>query len=142
MLPESDLWVLPPAAHSAWFARLDWYLNWQMSQGQAHAPRRPSPTLQQIAKEHGVRADFVTIREGAPLLVSSRGLLPAEKCVVLPYHDNVKDWMHELGAIAEQLGAAKVTVFLPAEVKSDAAAKHWSKSLAQVNYIHDDEVPE
>ena len=141
MLPESDLWVVPPSNHSAWFARLDWYLNWQMCKGLAHPPFRPGAEVESLANEYDIPIPYAQIADPGPLLISTSGLVPAAKCVVLPYAGDLGAWLKQTASLASGLGVASVAVFLPLKQTVEAARPVWSAcgSNIEVSFIMDQE---
>ena len=141
MLPESDLWVVPPSNHSAWFARLDWYLNWQMCKGLAHRPMLPCAEVESLANEYGIPIPYAQVADPGPLLISTRGLVPAEKCIVLPYNMDLNGWVRQAASIATSLGVTRLCIFLPAGTPVDSGLSVWSNlgSNIEVSFIMDQE---
>ncbi len=124
----SDLWFVPPSTHSAWFSRLDWYLNWQMSKGLAHSHAIPSADLFRLAGEHGVTIEPAqTLPPHAPLMISGVGLIPAKACVVLPFNGQLETWLAQAKAIAFELRATTARIYLPAGTGQTEAAGSWRK---------------
>jgi hypothetical protein len=125
----SDLWLLPPPRSSAWFAVIDWYLNWQLSKGLAYAGLHlPNETLR-LAEDYEVKLPSVTTAgedSGVPLLVVSQGRLPANKCVVLETEGRKhEDWLKQGFEIALNLNAKSVHVFLPSKASAEQSEKMW-----------------
>ncbi len=116
-----DLWVLPLPAHSTWFARVDWYLNWQLCKGLAHEQAKPSLQLFRVLEENGMHFEDQP-REKVPLLVFSKGRIPATKCLVLECSQTLAEWLRTIHRMASDLKVQSLRVFLP---------KHFSKSEAQ-----------
>ncbi len=141
MLPETELWVVPPSHHSAWFARLDWYLNWQMSKGLAHRPVRPSAEVEQLAQDYEIPIPFAQLADPGPLLIASSRLVPASSCIVLPYAGDVAGWLEQIAKFAENLRVKTVAIFLPAGVWVDSATSAWSgiQTSLEVQFIKDQE---
>ena len=125
MLPKTDLWIVPPSHHSAWFAQLDWYLNWQMCKGLTHKPAVPDAQVYRLAEAYDVKVDSSKLTKEAPLLIACRDLAPAAQCLVLPYTGDLKQWLVEAKTIAFKMKCESVQVFLPAGVSSDKAEKAW-----------------
>lgn len=138
MLSETDLWVVPPSNHSAWFARLDWYLNWQMCKGLAHRPARPSPEVERLAAEYDIPIPFAASADPGPLLIASHGLVPAEKCLVLPYAGDLKAWLTRMARVAEELRSDSVAVFLPSGVSRGSAESLWPGPM-EARFVEDQE---
>ena len=141
MLPQSDLWVVPPPPHSAWFARLDWYLNWQMSKGLAHRPAKLSSAIERLAAEYEIVIPSIPIADPASLLIACKGLVPAEKCIVLPFNGDLTEWLAQISNLTRDLVALSVSIFLPANISLEGAQKIWStrESAHDVRFIADHE---
>lgn len=121
-----DLWVLPPPRVSAWFSRVDWYLNFQMSKGVAYPGLHlPNETLS-LAEEYEVPLPPPSAPDpSAPLLVLSLGRLPTRKCAVVEAKTFGGSWLEKVHAIALNLDAKGVHVFLPAKMAVSEAKKVW-----------------
>jgi hypothetical protein len=124
-LSKTDLWIVPPSSHSAWFAQLDWYLNWQMCKGLTHKPATVDAEVYRLAQAYEVPVSSPKIAKDAPLLIACRGLSPAGQCLVLPYTGDLKQWLLEAKTIAFKMKCENVQVFLPADASADKAEKTW-----------------
>lgn len=122
---ESDLWIFAPPEHSAWAARMDWYLNWQMCKGLAHT-RMSGEELPEVAT-------FIT--KDAPILIASKDRLPAKSCLVLPLLKGEKTWLKKVHAIAHGLGAKKIQVFLSPGMKSEMAKEYWREWEPKIHAV-------
>lgn len=138
----TDLWVLPSPSHSAWFAKIDWYLNWQMCKGLAHETRRPSVELLRLSEENGVPwFDPPKISE-APLLVAAKGRIPALGCMVLEGEPALKAWLRRAHALAGELKVSSLRVFLPIGFTVNEATQAWRglpKLDIQTDFTPDEE---
>lgn len=136
-----DLWIIPPTPRSRWFARLDWYLNWQMCKGLAHRSTPPPPDLFRLAEEYGFKVESRTTAVGAPLIISAKGHLPTKACLVLPFEDNAKDWLASAKNIASQILAMRARVFLPAGLESEKCQNIWNKvpGTCEAEFMEDDQ---
>lgn len=141
MLSKTDLWIVPPSQHSAWFAHLDWYLNWQMCKGLVHRTATPDAQVFMLAKEYEIPVSSSTVSEKSPLLISCGTLVPAKSCLVLPFKGDLKEWLIEAKTIAFKLMCANVHIFLPAGSETDKAEKAWSKLSGEctVTFFEDTE---
>ena len=123
-----DLWVLPHPGSSNWFSHVDWYLNWQMCKGLAR-PALSLPTqIYRLAEENELEVVLHKTAAESPLLVISRGRIPAGKCVVLEFSKTLKDWLARASQVATDLSAKNVRFFLPIGQSVEQAEKIW-KSL-------------
>ena len=145
MFPGKDLWILPPPSYSRWFARLDWYLNWQMSKALTHRPALVAPHLERLAREYEIPlppAAGVPVAD-APLLISSAGLLPAARAMLLPITGDGKSWIRAAKQLALSMGARDICVFLPNGGSKAKAATAWKDLPGEVNghFVEDEENP-
>ena len=124
---DYDLWVLPQAAHSQWFSRIDWYLNWQMTKGLAHQPPKASVELLRVMEETGVQftAEFET--KSTPLMVASLGRVNASQCVVIGFATSLKPWLSQIHQLSSGLKPKRMRIFLPQGCDSKQAQEIWQK---------------
>lgn len=124
-----DLWVLPPPRVSLWFARVDWYLNWQLSKGLAYAGLHLPIETHHLAEEYEVPLATAAV-ENPPLLVLSHGRIPADKCVVVDMTGKNKSWLEQVHQVAEGLQVKNLHIFLPAKLDKEEAKEVWSSQFA------------
>lgn len=128
-----DLWVLPGPSKSQWFARIDWYLNWQMCKGLAFEKSRPSVELFRVLDEAGAQYTAHPSDPQWPLMVISQGRIPCAKCVVLEHPSALKDWLRTIKALVQRLDLHSVRVYLPTGTSVADAAKIWQTDLREQN---------
>lgn len=126
-----SLWVIPPPGKSAWFAKIDWYLNWQMIRGLAHESQRPSTELLRLAREHGLPEPILSSTTRTPLMIAARGRLGTDQCVVLEMSDSVADWLKLVHDLTVKLGSAKTRVYLPSGTSRAKAQELWKNITAK-----------
>lgn len=121
-----DLWIFPTPRASRWFARMDWYLNWQMCKGLAYAGLHlPADTLR-VAGQHGVPVTQ-DVPPG-PLLIIPGARVPTKKCLVLDDREEALDgWLARAAEHARRLTAETARVFLPAGASVETAEATWTK---------------
>lgn len=124
-LSKTDLWIVPPSSHSAWFAQLDWYLNWQMCKGLTHKPVVADAQMYRLAEAYEVQIQSAPLSKNAPLLIAAREFLPAAQCLVLPYGGDLKQWLLEAKTIAFKMKCESAQVFLPSGADAEKAEKTW-----------------
>jgi hypothetical protein len=127
LVSDYDLWVLPPSAHSRWFARVDWYLNWQMSKGLAHTRMKPSVELFRVMEDAGIPIQPEPDFPPMPLLVSSAGKVAAGRCVVVDYKNEMQDWLESIHELCSALKSKHARIFLPKGIGTGDAQKLWKK---------------
>ncbi|MGE4133014.1 MAG: hypothetical protein AB7F86_15340 [Bdellovibrionales bacterium] len=137
----SDLWILPPPRISAWFPRIDWYLNWQMSKGLAYSGLHlPSQTLQTASSFEIEVPTFPALDSSAPLLILSQSRLPSPKCLVLD-QEGERPWLKRCNESIKELGARRAHMFLPEGTATKSAEKIWREfnSPASVTFSANEE---
>jgi hypothetical protein len=122
-----DLWVIPTAEHSQWFAKLDWYLNWQMTKGLSYQRQKPSLELLRVMEMSDIAFGAHPEFGNTPLMVAANGRLETDRCVVIDYADDIKAWLGKAADVTKNLQAAKVRVYLPKGAAQSAARDHWKK---------------
>jgi len=122
-----DLWVLPPASHSRWFAKLDWYLNWQMSKGLAHQRQKPSLELLKVLETTGMALISAPETGSTPLMVSAIGHVDALRCVVVDVGNGLRGWLERSHELMQGLQAKRVRLFLPKGAEISEAKEHLKK---------------
>jgi hypothetical protein len=124
---DYDLWVLPNPTHSQTFARVDWYLNWQMSKGLAHQRLKPSVELHRVMEEAGLTFTPQPELSGAPMMVASFGKVASSRCVVMEFTKDLSPWLKSIHQLAAGLHAKRMRVYLPTGQTADVAETHWKK---------------
>ncbi len=126
-----DLWILPPPRASAWFARVDWYLNWQLSKGVAYGGLHLPNEVLRLSEEYEVPLPVIEpIDSTAPLLVLSTGRLPTHKCVVVDGKTFGRPWLDRVHQVCLNLDAKNVHIFLPAKMDLAEARAAWTAKFA------------
>lgn len=125
-LHNCDLWVLPPPRLSAWFPKIDWYLNWQMSKGLAYAGLHLPNETHRLAEEFDITLPEPINDPPPPLLILNHGRIPAPKCVVLDVNSRLKGWLERVYEVSENLQAKSIHVFLPTKFEVSEAKEIWS----------------
>lgn len=140
-LPGKDLWILPPATHSKWLSRWDWYLNFQLCKSVARKKAQMAPRLQHVAEMYEIPIPKTGAASDAPLMLASEGLLPTDKFILLPFPGETKDWLKGAKRLAIELQAKDICVFLPHRATRVKAEAVWESLPEQcpVHFVEDDE---
>lgn len=131
-----DLWVLPPPRASTWFARVDWYLNWQLSKGVAYAGLHLPNEVLRLSEEYELTLPAVApVDPLAPLLVLSQGRLPTSKCMVVEAPSPAgktfgKPWLEQVHQLSLNLDIHSVHIFLPTKMELAEAREYWNSRFA------------
>ncbi len=112
--PGAELWVTADLEKSKWTAKIDWYLNFQIVKASRHQPPPLSEFLIKIIEKTNVEVQKMKPMTSASLLIYSQALLPNKWVAVVPYHDNLKEWMKNIYKVREQLQNPSLRIFLPA----------------------------
>jgi hypothetical protein len=138
-----DLWIFPAPRASRWFARLDWYLNWQMCKGVSYAGLHLPEETYRVAETHG-HALRVENLDQPPLLVLPGARVPTKKCLVLDDFDApLETWFGALAAHALSLRARTARIFLPTGRSLAEAEAAWARihSDLDVSFATDLDTP-
>ena len=95
----ANLWVLPFEPKSFWFKKINWQLRFLLC-----------PPLTDCPPDH-------------PLLVSGKGVFPAQKILCLP--KNKEDWVFSCYRFWTDLGKPSLRVFLPRDMEPDTFSAKW-----------------
>lgn len=117
------LWICPAIAFSAWTKALDWSLNLQISRATYHTCAELSADLKELQEQWDVPDVSLTVEAGAPLMIATAGLLPAEKLVVVPL-ENQNSWLGESLSLWKDMGYPQTRLFLPDFFKRQSL-KDW-----------------
>ena len=125
-----DLWIFPAPRASRWFARLDWYLDWQMCKGLSYGGLHLPEETYRVAEAHGQELNFTPLDQ-PPLLVLPGSRVPAKKCLVLDDQDApLETWFAAVAAQAERLKARTARIFLPTGRTLTEAEAAWDRVRA------------
>lgn len=139
----ADIWFFPPAKHSHWFAKVDWYLNWQLCKGLDYTGLHLPKEVVQVAEQYEVDIPAASPSpRGSPLLVAAHGRLPTSHVVVMHNPGALGEWLKDVAAVSAGLNAKRIRVFLPASVTQGMATSTWEKlnSLIPIQFITDTEI--
>ena len=124
----SDLWIVADLNHSKWTSKIDWYLNFQIVKASRHESPQVSDFLKEALQQTGLPAPQVTVGKG-PLLIQSEFLLPNKWVLVLPFEEDLKNWMTKVAEIWNGLQKPSVRIFLPTGQTSSPQTAAWFEKL-------------
>lgn len=128
-----DLWVVSDRTHSRWALRLDWYLNFQMLQGERRKSHQLAEPVKALLEESGLPQPRTSITESAPLLISADGRLPARWVLFLPMDGASDEWVNRLASVWTKLQKPSMRVFLPTGVDGLPFTEEWKKHSSLEN---------
>ena len=137
ILTPCDLWVMPTPRDSRWFARMDWYLNFQMCKGLAYGGLHLPAETYAVAQEHGLPVLSREEHSHTPLLIAPSGRLPTERCVVIERTGELKEWLEKIHKLASGLKIKSLRIFLPKDCELTMAQKLWPESDEKVFFTTD-----
>lgn len=123
--PGSDLWIVPDLEKSQWTARLDWYLNFQICKASRHSAPALPEYLKDVLAETGLRKKTFAATPVAPLMISSKELLPNKWVVVLPWEGDINPWTKHVVEIWKNLKMPSLRIFLPPGQNSGTFQGAW-----------------
>lgn len=123
--PGSDLWIIPDTANSAWNAKLDWYLNFQISKSVRHEPLKAPEFIQGVLQETGLETPSLSVPATAPLMIASQGLLPNKWVVILKWENNPETWVQSCFQVWSQLQEPSLRIFLPPGQSTGTFLREW-----------------
>ncbi|KHD89435.1 MAG: hypothetical protein OM95_03470 [Bdellovibrio sp. ArHS] len=121
--PGAELWIVPDLEKSQWTARLDWYLNFQVSKASRHvSPALPS-YLQEVLTE--TELPQFAVKTTQPLMISSEELLPNKWVVIIPWQDDLNTWITQGFEIWHKLKEPSLRLFLPPGQSAGRVQQEW-----------------
>ncbi|MGE5087366.1 MAG: hypothetical protein ACM3MG_13765 [Bacillota bacterium] len=111
--PGADLWIIPQLGKSQWAAKLDWYLNFQLSKAARHSSPTIPSYLNEVIKETDLESYYRPVAKTAPLMIGSESLLPNKWVVVIPWDENLHTWTESIIGTWDSLKQPSLRVFLP-----------------------------
>ncbi len=112
--PGAELWVTADLPKSKWTAKIDWYLNFQIVKASRHQPPPISDFLVKIIEKTNLEVPKLAPLTSSSLLIHSQSFFPNKWVAVVPYNDNLKEWMTRIFKVCEQLQNPTLRIFLPA----------------------------
>jgi hypothetical protein len=128
--PNDDLWILSETSSSL-FHRLDWLLNFQLTQALTHKSPVLSEKITAIVEQCGLRSiSFKGKPQNAFWLVGSHSFLPCDWLLLAPVKNfsDLDEWWTTLQSRIESLGSTHVRFFLSSEISPASLSKLSGKS--------------
>ena len=125
--PGAELWILPDLEKSPWTAKVDWYLNFQISKASRHSDPKISNFIKEVEKETEQVPVVKPETTGAPLMIASEEHLPNKWVVILPQAEDFEAWVEKISHIWTGLQCPGMRIFLPPGQNAGQLQKHWQK---------------
>lgn len=109
----AQLWVLPLVSNSRWTAKIDWYLNFQISKAQRHISRELPTFVDEVIGQTGLDRAELKYGEDSTLLIPSELLLPNKWVALVPLLTNYSGWVQQVAETWASLESPSLRVFLP-----------------------------
>jgi hypothetical protein len=123
----AELWILPELEKSPWTAKVDWYLNFQISKASRHHDPKISNFIREVEKETEQEHINKPVVTNAPLMISSEEHLPNKWVVILPQAEEFEVWVEKISSIWTGLKCPGLRIFLPPGQNAGQLQKHWQK---------------
>lgn len=131
--PGAELWVVPQETSSPILAKLDWYLNFQLSRASRHRSCMLPVEVSSIIKTCALPTINFSQAPETGTLIASDYLLPNRWVLQIPKQDKFDSWCEQLSNHWSKLGKPTLRVFLPQGYASTQFQSHW-----QAQHPHDD----
>lgn len=122
--PGAELWILPDLEQSQWTARIDWYLNFQISKALRHQKAETPEFIQEVQAATEL-SPIEILNTGSNLMIASSNHLPNKWVVVLPWNDNLEAWAKEIAKVWHSLQKPGLRVFFPPKQSSGQFQLAW-----------------
>ena len=122
----ADLWVIPDFEHSRIAAKLDWYLNFQLTRSMNRTPKLLGEELLSLLRKCNLPEIHYNKATGK-LLIHSSQLLPNRWVVQLSQTKGLEEWCQSIHASWLGLRKPSLRVFLPTGLSSGEFQKAWKQ---------------
>jgi|GEM_PF-3466258 len=110
--PDSDLWAFSSRTPKSFIAKLDWYLNFQISKSSRHQKQKRSQTIDQIISQTELNLPQLHAEAATPLFLSVRELLPCRWIALYPQTDCTA-WLAAVQMTWLHIGKPNLKLFVP-----------------------------
>lgn len=133
--PGADLWIIPSAStQSSWRQRVDWYLNFKLTNSHRHQSFHLNTFLQEILEETELKSEIDQQKTDthAPLMIGAFPNLPCRWVVEVPVHS--EPWAEQCHLIWKQLNFPSLRVFLPQTILPGQFQEAWLQNSSVEEY--------
>lgn len=123
--PGSDLWIVSDLEKSQWTAKLDWHLNFQICKASRHSPRLLPTYLNEVLTETELEKKNLKTSDQMPLMIASSELLPNKWVVLLPWNENMSQWISQAFEVWQKLKEPSLRIFLPPGQNAGSLQAAW-----------------
>lgn len=131
--PGADLWILP-ATQSSWRKRIDWYLNFKLTNANRHQSLTIDKTLQEILEETDLKTDLIGKNTDtvAALMIGAHPNLPCRWVVEVSLQ--TENWTTQCFQIWKNLNQPSMRIFLPQTMSSGQFQEAWLQNSSVEEY--------
>lgn len=122
--PGAELWILPALEQSQWTARIDWYLNFQISKALRHQKAQTPDFIQEVQEATELPPVDLSYVD-SNLMIASSHHLPNKWVVVLPWNDNLESWSEEVAKVWNSLQKPSLRIFFPPKQSTGQFQMAW-----------------
>lgn len=133
--PGADLWIIPSAsASSSWRQRIDWYLNFKLTNSHRHTSPKLNTELQEILEETELKSEISQEIPSTtlPLMISANKNLPCRWVIEIPV--TTESWAQQCSKIWKQLNCPTLRVFLPQTILPGQFQEAWLQNSSVEEY--------
>lgn len=125
--PGADLWIIPQLDQSQISPRIDWYLHFQVSKMERHAPTEQSAQLKYILAQTELELSPIKNSNPETLMIPTLGALPCQ-WVIVNDHTDFKTWVESSIKTWKALKQPSARFFLPTGQKATQFEEFWKSS--------------
>lgn len=126
----ATLWIIPDLKTSRWAKRINWYTNVLVSNAAVHKRRDLSENLLAMIQEFEVDSQALPdLNSSSPTLVATHEAFPTQRCVVMPFNGDLREWIVRVYEIWKSFDRPLVRIFLPHSINEADFRDQWPKYI-------------
>ncbi len=133
--PGADLWIIPSTTtQSSWHQRIDWYLNFKLTNSHRYSKSTISETLEEILEETELKSEIPQLKTtlSSPVMICASQNLPCRWVIEVPTPSD--SWAQQCYVIWKQLNCPTLRVFLPQSILPGQFQEAWLQNSSVEEY--------
>jgi hypothetical protein len=122
----ADLWAMADLKSSLWSKKIDWYVNFQLTEASFHQQPNLDSNINFWIKECELGEHRYFSKINQPWLVHSSETLPNRWVLLNSFEQGPEIWVNNIHQSWNQLGRVSLRVFLPESFSVTDFNRQWS----------------
>lgn len=120
----SDLWIISDAKTSYWYGKIDWLINFQLSQYEQHKTKPLSPWIKEYLQESQIEIPNISLEKNN-CLIPVKTWIPTQWICVIPYRGSIQNWIESSHLTWNQWQKPSLRVFIPKTIQTGEWKSYW-----------------